>query len=44
MMKRPEAWHFKTFDLVHVPMAATRYYRCQRFIGGSRDRADVVLA
>ena len=30
MMKRPEAWHFKTFDLDHVPMAATRYYRCRR--------------
>jgi len=28
MLRRPDAWHFKTFDLDDVPMAATKYYRC----------------
>ena len=42
MIRRPEAWHFKTADLDNVPMAATRYYRFQRSMGESRDRADVV--
>jgi hypothetical protein len=27
MMRRGDAWHFKTFDLDDVPMAGTRYYR-----------------
>ena len=30
MMRRPEYWHFKTFDLDDVPMAATRYFRWPR--------------
>ena len=29
MLLRPEAWHFKPLDLDSVPMAATRYSRCQ---------------
>jgi hypothetical protein len=29
MMRRPDPWQFKTMDLDDVPMAATRYFRCQ---------------
>ena len=43
MIRRPEAWHFKAAELDNVPMAGTRYYRCQRPIEESRSRA-VALA
>jgi len=29
MLLRPEAWHFRPLDLDNIPMAATRYNRCQ---------------